>query len=85
MALPVTMTRTRAARELGVSVKTVERMIRDGSLHLTKERIGSKRMVPLSEVLRLAAVAGREPPKKVAAYNARAEAQAGREMLRRAR
>jgi hypothetical protein len=76
-SLPAVMKKTRAARELDVSPATLARLIKSGDIRLNKDG-----KVPASEVLRYAAVQGRERPKeKTAKHDAQAEA----EKLRKAR
>jgi hypothetical protein len=55
--LPLTMSKVRAARELDVSVTTLQRLIRRGLIKLTPHG-----KVPASELLRYAAVPGRNAP-----------------------
>lgn len=55
--LPLTMSKVRAARELDVSVSTLDRLIRRGHIKLTAHG-----KVPASELLRYAAVPGRNAP-----------------------
>jgi hypothetical protein len=56
--LPQVLTKQRAAAELSISVSLLKRMIRNGTLLTVK--IGSRQLVPSSEVVRLA-----EPPRPV--------------------
>lgn len=56
-SLPLIMSKTRAARELDVSVTTLDRLVRRGIIKLTKHG-----KVPASELLRYAAVPGRLEP-----------------------
>lgn len=81
---PVAVTKARAARELEVSTKTIDRMCRAGELKTTLVR-GMMR-IPFAEVLRVAHVA---PPlraeSRVEKFNARQAAEATRAALRKAR
>lgn len=80
-ALPLCMSKVRAAAELDISVDTLDRLIVAGVIKLTKHK-----KVPASELLRYAAVAGREPsPSKAEKYDARAVAQQIRAQLKRRR
>lgn len=77
-ALPLAMSKVRAARELDVSVTTLTRLIRRGELRLNKAG-----KVPASELLRYAAAEGRAPlVSKQERYDARAVAQSIRENLK---
>ena len=80
---PVAVTKSRAADELDVSVKTIERMCRDGQLKTTLVR-GMTR-IPFTELMRVAALpVSQRPEMRVEKFNARLEAQAAR-LARRAR
>ena len=77
-ALPLTMSKVRAARELDVSVSTLTRLINEGTIKLTKHK-----KVPSSELLRYAAVEGRAAaPTKQQKHDARAIAVEGRAWLK---
>lgn len=70
-AMPAVMKKTRAARELGCSTSTLNRLIKAGEI-----RVNKRGLVPAAEVLRFAAVEGRERPRaKVAKYDAQDVAQ----------
>lgn len=71
--LPLTMSKTRAAAELDISVTQLNRLIKRGELRLNRDR-----KVPSSELLRYAAAEGRKPVAKAERFNARAEAEAHR-------
>jgi hypothetical protein len=69
--LPLTMSKTRAARELDISVTQLNRLIKRGDIRLNRDR-----KVPSSELLRYAAAEGRAPKvSKAERFNARAEAE----------
>lgn len=55
--LPLTMSKVRAASELDMSVSTLDRLVRRGEIKLTAHG-----KVPASELLRYAAVPGRNAP-----------------------
>lgn len=81
---PVAVTKARAARELEVSVKTIDRMAREGELRIVLVR-GMPR-IPFSELLRVAKPKeGKREPTRVEKFNARTEAQEARSALRRLR
>lgn len=81
---PVAVTKARAARELEVSTKTIDRMCRSGELKTTLVR-GMPR-IPFTELLRLTTVPEvKRAETRIEKFNARAEAEAGRALLRRVR
>jgi hypothetical protein len=72
--LPLTMSKSRAAHELDISVTQLTRLIKRGDIRLNRDR-----KVPASELLRYAAAEGRaRPVSKAERFNARAEAEAHR-------
>jgi hypothetical protein len=82
-AAPVAVSKTRAARELDVSTKTIERMTKTGELRTVTVR-GMAR-IPFAELLRVASSPeSKREPTRVEKFNARLEAQSIR-AARRAR
>lgn len=78
---PVVVTKTRAARELELSPRTIHRMVRDGELSVVMVR--GRPRIPFSEVLRVGAIGPKKPaPTRVEKFSARQEAQDGRAALR---
>lgn len=80
---PVCVTKARAAVELGVSDKTISRMVRDGELSVVLVR--GRPRIPFADLLRVGTPKGvRREPTRIEKFNARAEAERAR-ALRRAR
>lgn len=83
--LPTLLTLKAAARELSVSETTLKGLVRNGDLQVV--RIGARRMVPASEIRRLA-IPPKRQEKKRGAFRPRThlqEVEALRERLRRDR
>jgi excisionase family DNA binding protein len=81
---PVAVTKARAARELEVSTKTIERMVRQGQLSVVVVR--GRPRIPFAELLRIAKPPESAPrPTRLMKFDARQEAQTGRQALRRLR
>jgi len=80
-AAPVAVSKTRAARELDVSTKTIERMTKSGELKTVTVR-GMVR-IPFAELLRISsAPESKRAPTRIEKFNARLEAQSIRQMRR---